>query len=127
MLPGAFRRIWPAAAALFVLGAGGIAALMLTTYPVLWARWAFLLSLIMALTGAAMPVMAYLHQRFTTATLTHERTILRESLWIGLYVGILAWLQLGRALTPLSALIPALGLIALETLLLTNEKNKKPS
>ncbi len=127
MLPGAFRRLLPAAIALFLLGAGGLALLIFTTYPVLWARWAFFLCLVALLTGAALPAVAYLHQRFATRHPTHERTVLRESLWLGLYAAILAWLQLGRALTPLSALIPALGLAALEILLLVSEKNKKPA
>jgi len=125
MLPHAFRRILPAAIVLFVLGAGGLTVLLTSAYPVLWARWAFFLCLVMLLTGLAMPALAYLHQRFGARAPVHERTVLRESLWLGLYAGILAWMQLGRFLNPLGALILALGLIAVEALLLTSEKNKK--
>jgi len=127
MLPNAFRRILPAAIVLFILGGGGLTLLVTTTYPVLWARWVFFLCLVLLFAGLTMPAIAYLHQRFFTQNPTHERTVLRESLWLGLYVGILAWLQLGRSLNSLSALILALGLLAVEALVLTSEKSNKHS
>ncbi len=126
MLPGAFRRLWIAAIALAFIGAVGMALLVFMAYPVLWARWGFFLCLTAFATGVSLPFLAYLHNRFPAGAPTHERTVLREGVWVGLYFGILAWLQLGRILTPLSGLIPALGLIALETFLLIGEKHRKP-
>ncbi|NPA93574.1 MAG: hypothetical protein GXO56_07845 [Chloroflexi bacterium] len=125
MLSGAYRRILPASLALVLLGAGGAVLLVMTTYPVLWARWAFFLCLTAAVTGLSMPIFAYLHHRFPARRPATERTVLREGLWVGLYVGILAWLQLGRVLTPLSAFFPAVALIFLEALLLFNEQHRK--
>ncbi len=125
MLSGASRRIWPASLALFFLGTGGAVLLLTTTYPVLWARWAFFLCLTAAVTGFSMPIFAYLHHRFPARRPVTERTVLREGLLVGLYVGILAWLQLGRVLTPLSAFFPAVALLFLEGLLFFNEQHRK--
>ena len=125
MLPGAFRRLWMAAIALAFVGAVGLALLVFMVYPVLWARWAFFLCLSALATGVSLPLIAYLHHRFPAGAPTHERTVLREGVWVGLYLGVLAWLQLGRILTPISALIPAVGLAALEAFLLVGEKHRK--
>jgi len=126
MLPGAFRRLLPAALALFLVGASGMILLVLTAYPVLWARWAFFLCLVAATAGLTMPLFAYLHHRFPFRQPVGERTVLREGLWSGLYLGFLGWLQLGRILTPWSALLVAAALTLLEALLLASEQSKKP-
>jgi len=125
MLPGAFRRILPAAIGLFFFGASGLAVLIFTVYPVLWARWAFFLCLTAALTGLTMPAFAYLHHRFPGAQPAAERTVLREGLWVGLYAGMLGWLQLGRVLTPWWAFLLAAAFAVLESLWLLGERSRK--
>ena len=127
MLPGAFRRILPAAGGLFFIGLSGAALLVFSAYPVLWARWAFFLCLTAALTGLTMPAFAYLHHRFPGPRPATERTVLREGLWAGLYVGLLGWLQLGRVLTPWWAFLLAVAFLMLEALLLLAERSRKPS
>jgi hypothetical protein len=50
--------------------------------------------------------------------------IIREALWIGIYFPTLAWLQLGRVLTPTLILLLAVGLIAIEILLRMRERSQ---
>ncbi len=126
MLPGAFRRLLPAALTLTLLGLGGMVGLVITTYPVLWARWLFFLCLVAAAAGLSMPIFALLHRRFSQRRPVSERTVLRESLWVGAFVGFLAWLQLGRALSPLAALFAAVAVALLELLLLVSEQSRRP-
>ena len=83
-------------------GWGGLLVLVLTTYPVLWARWAFFFCLTLAVTGSVIPPLAQAYRRFA-ARPVGERTVLRQALLVGVYVGWLAWLQLGRLLTGLTA------------------------
>ena len=120
-----FYRVLIASAVMFFGGATALAYLIFTVYPVLWARWAFFAALTFTVTGATMPLAAYLHRRFPGAKPTSEHTVLREGLFAGLYVGTLAWLQLGRALSPVSAAIPAVALLAIEALLLLNDAARK--
>jgi len=50
--------------------------------------------------------------------------ILRQSLWIGIYFPTLAWLQLGRTLTPALAILLAVGLVLIEILLRMRERSQ---
>lgn len=109
----AFRRVLWSGLLLAGLGWAGVVVLWLTTYPVLWARWAFFLCLVLGVAGTLMPVLGQTYRRFSRHPVG-ERTVLREGLLLGVYVAWLAWLQLGRLLTPATAAGYALVFLALE-------------
>ena len=98
--------------------------MVMYTLPTLGPRWLFFFFLVCAVTGAGLPVTAYLNWRFPTTPPANQGVVLREALWGGIYVAVLAWLQLGRALTSPLALLLALGMTGLEWLLRLREHSR---
>ena len=76
----------------------------------------------MALTGTALPIVYYFHQRFPSEPPVESNVIVRQALWVGVYGVTLAWLQLGRLVTLYVILGLAGGLIAAEYFIRIREK-----
>jgi len=107
---------------LFVLvGWGGLFALLNFFEPLLWPRWLFFFLVVVAFTGAALPVTSFLNYRFPGEPPATVRVILRQALWVGVYAGTLAWLLAGRVLNLALALILALAFLAIEWFLRLRE------
>jgi hypothetical protein len=114
----------PVALILALLGWGGLIVLVNFTIPTVGPRWLFFFLGVLALTGTILPVIAFLNRRFPTSPPATNGAVFRESIWVGIYVPTLAWLQLGRVLTPALALLLAIGLIAIEVLLRVRERSQ---
>jgi len=107
---------------LFVLvGWGGLFALLNFSEPLLWPRWLFFFLVVVAFTGAALPVTSFLNYRFPGEPPATVRVILRQALWVGVYAGTLAWLLAGRVLNLALAVILALAFLAIEWFLRLRE------
>jgi hypothetical protein len=111
-------------AAIILAGAGwaGLVYLVFFTLPTLWPRWLFFFLTVLALTGTVLPMVAFLNRRFPSMPAPTPAVVLRQSLWVGIYGTALAWLQIGRVLTPALAGLLALGLILIEWLLRLRER-----
>jgi hypothetical protein len=109
---------------LALLGWGGLAMVVFFTLPTVGPRWLFFFLSVLALTGLALPVMTFLNRRFPSRPPVDRGVILRQSLWVAIYVPTLAWLQMGRVLTPALALLLAVGLVIIEWLLRLREKSQ---
>lgn len=120
----AVSRFIPAALILALAGWAGLAYLFRFTLPTLGPRWLFFFLGVLALTGSFLPVVAYLNRRFPSTPAPTPVIILRQSLWIGIYGPTLAWLQIGRVLSPLLALLLAIGFVLVEWLLRMREKSQ---
>lgn len=112
-------------AGVFFMLAGwlGLLQLVLTTLPRVGQRWLFFLLLQIAVTGTVVPFVRYLNVRFTplTAELPPGGVIVRQSIWIGLFVSLCMWLQIPRVLNaPISVLL-ALLFIVIEGFLRSRE------
>lgn len=110
-----------------LLGTGGwlgLAALVFYTSPTAGPRWLFFLLLTLALTGTALPVMAFLNYRFPGAAPASPNIILRQALWVAIYGDTIVWLQLGRVLTPALAVLLFAGLALIEFLLRLSERSQ---
>lgn len=114
----------PATIILVVLGWGGVAALFAFTLPTVGPRWLFFFLSVLAVTGTALPVVAFLNRRFPSNPPPTTGVILRQAVWCGIYLPTLAWLQIGRVLTPALALLLAVGLLLIEWLLRLREKSQ---
>ncbi|HEX7973141.1 MAG TPA: hypothetical protein VF498_01925 [Anaerolineales bacterium] len=112
----------PATIILMLLGWGGMAALLLMTTPNGGTRWLFFFTSVLALTGSALPLTAFLNRRFPSTPPPAPQVIVRQALWLGIYLPTLAWLQIGRVLNPALALLLAVGLILIEWLLRMRER-----
>ena len=110
---------------LLMLIGWGVLALMIFVFnqpPLVWARWGFFVLGIMALTGTALPIVYFLHQRFPAEVPAEPHVIVRQALWVGVYVSTLAWLQLGKLVSLWVWMGLAGGLIAIEYLIRLRER-----
>lgn len=118
------RSFLPAAIPLMLLGWFGLVGVLIFTDPNGGTRWALFFTLILALTGTFLPLMAFLNQRFASQPPSTPGVVLRQSLWVGIFFATLAWLQLGRVLNlAISGLLLA-GLILTEWLLRLRERSQ---
>ena len=108
---------------LAIPGWGGLIALLIYTLPTVGPRWLFFFLAVLALTGTILPAAAFLNRRFPTTPPASALAILREALWFGIYFPTLAWLQIGRVLSPALALLLALGFGLIEFLLRWRERS----
>ena len=118
------RIFLPAAIILSILGWGGLIYVFFFTLPTVGPRWLFFFLCVLALTGLALPVVAFLNRRFPSTPPPTSSVIVRQALWIGIYIPTLAWLQIGRVLTPALALLLVLGFVLIEWLLRLRERSQ---
>ncbi|HXF83792.1 MAG TPA: hypothetical protein VNK49_00225 [Anaerolineales bacterium] len=119
-----FQPFGISALILLAVGGGGLYLLITQTLPYVWSRWGFFALLLMALTGIALPVVYFFHQRFPSNPPAEANVIVRQALWFGVYGVTLAWLQLGRLVTVYLILGLAGGLIAIEFFIRLREKSR---
>lgn len=118
------RKFIPAAVILAVLGWGGLLYVLFYTLPAVGPRWLFFFLSVLAVSGTCLPVVAFLNRRFPSVPPPTTAVVLRQALWVGIYFPTLAWLQIGRVLTPALALLLLLGFILIEWLLRLREKSQ---
>jgi hypothetical protein len=118
------RKFLPAAIILAVIGWGGVLYVLLNTLPTVGPRWLFFFLSVLAVTGTSLPIVAFLNRRFPSVPSPTTAVVLRQALWVGIYFPTLAWLQIGRVLTPALALLLLLGFILIEWLLRLREKSQ---
>ena len=118
------RAFLPAAIILGLVGWGGIVYIIFFTLPTVGPRWLFFFLAVLALTGTALPVVAFLNRRFPSTPPPTTTVVLRQALWIGIYLPTLAWLQIGRVLNIALILLLALGFVLIEWLLRLREKSQ---
>jgi len=104
-----------------LIGLGGLGFIFLTTEPTLGPRWLFFFFLTLAGAGIALPAV-YLIQRRTARQYVSAKVIIREAILFGVFLDLLAWLQIGRIASNLIAFILAGGLVLLEIFLRMAEK-----
>ena len=118
------KSVLPAAITLAVIGWGGLVSVVYLTLPTVGPRWLFFFLGVLALTGSALPFLAFLNRRFPSMPPATSGVILRQSLWAGIYGTTLAWLQIGRVLTLPMALVLAIGLVIIEWLMRLRERSQ---
>jgi len=114
------RGIFATALLLIAIGWIGLYLLVATTLPTVGPRWLFFFLLTIAVTGTALPFVWLLHKRFGPASST---VLLRQAMWVALYVSLGVWLQINRALTLSLALLLGVGFVLVEWFLRLLERN----
>ena len=118
------RTFLTSAILFMILGWGGLYLLLTYTTPSGGARWAFFFAGVLAFTGTALPLVAFLNRRFPSIPPPSTTIVLRQALWIGIYFPTLVWLQIGRVLNPFIALLLAVGFALIEWLLRMRERSQ---
>jgi hypothetical protein len=107
----------PAAIVLGGLGWTAVVWLVLNALPyAAGVRLLFFLSFFLAVSGTALPGVAFLNRRFPGRIPATQVVILRQSAWLGLYGAAIVWLQIGKLVSFATAALLAIGLLLLETL-----------
>lgn len=114
----------PSAIFLFIVGWGGLIALIITSLPTVGPRWLFFFLSVLAITGTMLPITAFLNRRFPSTPPPTHFVVVRQALWFAVYASTLAWLQMGRVLNPGLAILLAIGLGLIEFLLRLSEKSQ---
>lgn len=102
----------------------GLYFLVMLTDPELGPRWLFYFLLTVAVTGTALPLVAFLNRRFPTTPPADEGILLRQTTWVGVYFSLIMWLQSGRILNPAMAAFLAVSLALIEAVLRLNERTR---
>jgi len=89
--------------------------------PTLGPRWMFFFFLLIIGAGVALPFCYLIQRRFANQFIP-EKVLIREAILFGVFLTLVAWLQLGRILTNLTVVIIAIGFVLLEMLLRMAEK-----
>jgi hypothetical protein len=111
-----FSRIIVAALILSLCGLAGLVVVIFFTEPLLAPRWLAYFFLTLLATGLVLPLAHIFQRRIATAPVP-DAVLVREALWFGIFIDLVAWLQLGRVLNGLLAVFLAGGFIILEMLL----------
>ena len=109
---------------MMLVGWFGLFQLISTTLPRIGGElWLFFGLLQIAVTGTAIPVVRFVNIRFTSLMddVPPGGVIVRQSVWIGLFVVTCTWLQIPRALSLPLAIFVALVFIVVEIFLRTRE------
>ena len=118
----------PTAFFLMITGWVGLFLLIFYTLPTVGPRWLFFFLCVLALTGTALPVTAFINRRFPSLPPPIHSVIVRQALWFAVYISTLVWLQIGRVLSLTLAILLAVGLLLIEFLLRMSERSQwKPS
>jgi hypothetical protein len=114
------RGLFATALLLIAIGWTGLYLLLATSLPTVGPRWLFFFLLTIAVTGTALPFVWLLHKRFGAAP---PSVLLRQALWVALFVSLLVWLQVNRSLTLSLSLLLGVGFILLEWFLRLLERS----
>jgi hypothetical protein len=111
------RSVLPLAFLLAVPGWSWLIYLTTQTLPDLGNRWMFFAAAVIAVTGTSAPLVAYLNRIIKPFGPANFEMIVRESTLLGIYAGILIWLNKGQVLTFGLAVILGIGFVLVELLI----------
>jgi len=95
----------------------GLTLLLTTSLPTVGPRWLFFFLLTLATTGTSLPFLWLLNRRFSNAQSAPSSALLRQGLFVALFIDVSMWLQINRSLSLPLAILIALGIFAIERLL----------
>ena len=124
------KSFLPTAIILALIGWIGLIVVTQSVQPHAGGRWIFLALLMLAVTGTVLPLVALFNRRFASKPPPTPLVILRQAIWVGVYVTSLAWLQylyqnFFEEAVPISlAALLGLGFVIIEWLLRLRERSQ---
>ena len=116
-----FGKILISSIFLTIIGGGGLLFIFYFFEPTIGPRWMFYLFLILFGAGISLPA-SFLIQRRMAKQAVSWQVLIREATLFGVFLSLIAWMQLGRILSNLTIMIVAVGFVILEMLLRMAEK-----
>jgi hypothetical protein len=111
------KSVVPLSLILAIPGSFWLIYLMTNTLPDLGNRWMFFVAAVMAVSGITLPLIAYLNRIIQPFGPANYETVVRESSLLGIYIGIMLWLNKGQLLSAGLALILGVGIFLVELLI----------
>lgn len=118
------KSLLPAAFTLALIGWLGLAGVIYFSLPTVGPRWLFFFFAVLAITGTCLPLIGYLNRRFPSVPPVGLSVIIRQSVWAGIFIPTLAWLQIARVLTLGLAGLLAISILIIEVLLRLRERSR---
>jgi hypothetical protein len=119
-----FINVFITSLVLAIAGWLGLFFLFQFTTPLLGPRWGFFFLFTVALSGTSLPIIYFFNLRFFSDPPATTIVMIRQAIWVGIFFDLLAWLQLGRVLNPILALVLAVGIIIVENLIRMAERSR---
>jgi hypothetical protein len=122
-LPSDYGGIAIASLLMMIVGWWGIYTLVTTQIPRVGQRWLFFVLLHIAVTGTIVPFARYINVRLTPPhrLFPPGGVIVRQSVWVGIFVVTCAWLQIPRVLNAPMLILLALAFVIIEVFLRSRE------
>jgi len=117
-----FGKIFTITLFLVLIGGSGLAFTLFMLEPRLGPRWLFFFFLVVFGAGIALPASYFIQRRFAKQIIP-SRVLVREGILFGIFISLIAWLQLGRILTNMITAIVGVGFLFFEMLLRVAEKS----
>ncbi len=114
-------KVLPTSLLLTLAGAGGLFLIFINTQPFIGPRWLMFFFTTLLTSGISLPFFTIIQHRFSRKGFT-EAVIVRESIFFAIFIDLVLWLQLGRALNNLILILLAIGFSLLEIFLRISEK-----
>ena len=118
-----FLPVFITGISLTVLGLSGLAAIFILSLPTLGPRWLFFFLTLITFSGIALPIVHFLNRRFSSQPPADSSVLIRQALWVGIYLDIIAWLQMGGMLNLAQGIFLASGIGLIEFLLRMRERS----
>jgi hypothetical protein len=118
------RSIIPLSLVLAIPGFFWLIYLMTSTLPDLGNRWMFFAAAVLAISGLSLPLVTYLNRIVQPFGPANFESVVRESTMIGVYAGILLWLNKGQVLSAGLALILGIGIVLVELLVRLRNRSR---
>lgn len=119
-----FRPILITSLSLLGVGIVGLVLLFSLTVPTLGPRWLLFFLVTLAGSGLALPGAYFLNLRFPSDPPADANILIREALWVGLYLDLVIWLQFGKVLNFALGFLLLAGFAVIELLLRLRERNR---
>ncbi len=111
------RSFIPLTLVLAIPGLFWLIYLVTSTLPNLRNRWMFFVAAVLAVSGLSLPLVAYINRIIQPFGPANYEMVVREATMLGVYGGILLWLNKGQVLSTGLVLILGTGLILVELLI----------
>jgi hypothetical protein len=118
------RSFVPLSLILAIPGWFWVLYLVTQTLPGLGNRWMFFIAAVLTVTGTSLPLVAYLNRFIQPFGPANFEIVVREATFLGVYCGILLWLNKGQVLSWGLALILGIGLGLIELLIRLRNKSR---
>jgi hypothetical protein len=119
-----FSAVLATSLLLIAVAGVGLVLLFILTVPTLGPRWLLFFLVTLAASGVALPFAYFINVRFPSNPPAQSGVLLREAIFVGLYVDLVIWLRFGKVLNFAIGVFVLAAFVLIEILLRWRERNR---